>query len=173
MSDEQTAFTVILTLVAITLHNGSDTPRGHVCIAVLWCTVPGYLIYDSDWYYYLRDMLGSYGYQSATPFLAILILSLIRDKLSTILICLFSMLILTNGVFWYLEGNGYHIQTTQQAILWSVFIIEVALMLSPRLTNGIHGVVQRINVARNNPALGYSRNHRTHISPGNSSENTQ
>jgi hypothetical protein len=132
--------------------------------------VPGYLIYDSNWYWPIVDVLGSYGYQSATPFIAILALSLIRDKLSTVLMCLFFMLILANGYFWLQEGNGYQVQAIQQAIVWAVFIIEVALMLSPRLTNGIHGAIQRFNLARNIAKIGYSRNHRTHSAQENPGE---
>jgi hypothetical protein len=160
-------FFVILTLTLVTLRNGSDTPRGFACIAVLWTTVPGYLIYDSNWYWLIADVLGSYGYQSATPLLAIVVLSRIRDKLSTVLMCLFSMLILANGYFWLQEGNSYQVQATQQVIVWAVFIIEVALMLSPRLTNGIHGAIQRFNLARNLAASGYPRNHRAHSSQDN------
>lgn len=166
-------FFVILTLVIITLRNGSETPRGFVCIAVLWSTLPGYLIYESDLYFPIVDALGSYGYQSATPFIAILALSFIRDKLSTVLMCLFSMLILVNGYFWLQEGNGHHVQAIQQAIVWSVFIIEVALMLSPRLTNGIHGAIQRFNLARNLAAIGYSRNHRSHSVEDNAGESAK
>jgi hypothetical protein len=157
MASSLIPFFVILTLTLVTLRNGSDTPRGFACIAVLWSTVPGYLIYDSNWYWPIVDVLGSYGYQSATPLLAIVALSFIRDKLASVLMYLFSMLILSNIYFWWQEGNGHQIQIIQQSIVWMVFVIEVLLMLSPRLTNGIHGVVQRINLARNITTIGCTR----------------
>jgi heme/copper-type cytochrome/quinol oxidase subunit 1 len=67
------------------------------------------------------------------------------------------MLILANIYFWWQEGNGHQIQIIQQSIVWMVFVTEVLLMLSPRLTNGIHGVVQRFNLARNIAAIDYTR----------------
>jgi hypothetical protein len=158
---------VILTLTLVTLRNGSDTPRGFACIAVLWSTVPGYLIYDSSWYWPIVDVLGSYGYQSATPLLAIIALSFIRDKLASVLMYLFSMLILANIYFWWQEGNSHQVQNVQQSVVWTVLVVEVVLMLSPRLTNGIHGVIQRINFARNIAKISYSRNHRACRSKAN------
>jgi hypothetical protein len=133
--------------------------------------VPGYLIYDSSWYWPIVDVLGSYGYQSATPLIAILALSFIRDKLASVLMYLFSMLILANIYFWLQEGSGHQIQMIQQSIVWMVFIIEIALMLSPRLTNGIHGVVQRVSLARNIEKIGYSRNHSAYSSKANIGKN--
>jgi hypothetical protein len=141
--DHLTPFFVISLLVLISLRNGIETNRGISCVAVLWCTVPGYLIYQSEYYFPIVDMLGSYGYQSATPLLAICALACIRDKLSTVLMCLFTVLIFANGYFFWLEGQNYQIQDAHQAFVWSVFFIEVTLMLSPRLTNGIHRAIQR------------------------------
>jgi hypothetical protein len=83
------------------------------------------------------------------------------------------MLILANGYFWWQEGNDYHIQAMQQAFVWAVFTIEVALMLSPRLTNGIHGAIQRVNLASNIAAFGSSRNHRTHSTQDNARESAK
>ena len=141
-------FFVILTLVIVSLRNGIETNRGLACIAALWSTVPGYFIYQSDWYFPIVDILGSYGYQSATPLLAIFALALIRDKLSTVLMCLFTVLIFANLYFFWLEGQNYQIQDIQQAFVWLVFFIEVALMLSQRLTNGIHGSLCKLDMAR-------------------------
>ena len=171
MDNSLIPFFVILTLVLVTIWNGSDTPRGLSCIVVLWATAPGYFIYETELYYPIVEYLGSYGYQSATPLLAIIILSFIRDKLSTVLMCLFSMLILANGYFWWQEGNGHQIQEIQQAVVWIVFAIEVALMLSPRLTNGIHGVIQRFSVAGNIQQIGYSSNHQPYRSQNNPGKN--
>jgi hypothetical protein len=167
-------FFVILTLVIVTFCSwrvsGLES-RTWACIAVFLSTLPGYLIYETQWYFPIVDALGSYGYQSATPLLAIVALSFIRDKLASVLMCLFSMLILANGYFWMQEGNAQQIQAIQQAIVWAVFIIEIALMLSPRLTNGIHRAIQRFNLARNIAKIGYSRNHRSHSSKANIGKN--
>ena len=159
-----TPFFVILLLVMISLRNGFESKRGLTCIAVLWCTVPGYFIYQSDLYFPIVDVLGSYGFQSATPLLAIAVLSLIRCRLSTILMCLFTVLICANTYFFWLEGQNHNIQDAHQMFVWSIFFTEVALMLSPRLTNGIHGAIQGFIRHRDNVAdehIGYSRTLRT------------
>ena len=170
MDNSLIPFFVILTLVLVTIWNGSDTPRGLSCIVVLWATAPGYFIYETELYYPIVEYLGSYGYQSATPLLAIITLSFIRDKLNTVLMCLFSMLILANGYFWWQEGNGHQIQEIQQAVVWIVFAIEVALMLSPRLTNGIHGVIQRFDVGGMATTIKHFASNRIHLLPVNSGE---
>ena len=149
MDSNVIAFLVILTLVLVALRNGCETKRGTACIAVLWTTAPGYFIYPTDLYFTLVDALGSYGYQSATPLLAICALACIKDKLSTVLMSLFTVVIFANIYFFWLEGQGHQIQDIQQTFVWSVFVVEVALMLSPRLTNGIHRVVQGFIRPRN------------------------
>ena len=147
MSNYTAAFLVTLVLVLIAIRNGVETDRGIICVAVLWCTWPGYLIYHTELYFEVVDIIGSYAFQCLTPLLAVFILSFMRDKLSTVLMLLFTVLILANGYFFWLEGIGYQVQKVQQAFVWFVFFIEVALMLSQRLTNGIHGAVQRLVIA--------------------------
>lgn len=144
-------FLVISLLILITLRDDFDTQRGLACRAVLWTTAPGYMLYNTELYFPIADTIGSYGYQSVTPVLAICALALIRDKLSTVLMCLFCVLILGNIYFFWLEGQGYQIQDAHQVMVWAVFFTEVALMLSPRLTNGIYRAVQRF-VDRGDPA---------------------
>jgi hypothetical protein len=135
--------------------------------------VPGYAIYDTDLYYPIVEAIGSYGYQSLTPLLAIIVLSFIHDKLSTILMSLFTMLILANCYFWWQEGNGNQVQHIQQGFVWTVFAIEVLLMLSPRLTDGIHGIVHRAIAARNIATARYTRNNRTYSTKIDVSENAK
>ncbi len=158
---------VITILVLVTLINSHDTKRGLATIAVLWSTVPGYFIYGSDLYPPLVDIFGDYGYQSLTPLLAIFTLSYIRSRLSTVLMTLFSMLILANAWFWWLEGFGHEVYEAQQGIVWAVFVIEVVLMLSKRLTNGVHGSLCRINLAGNTPAPNVASNHVNHCFENN------
>ena len=142
---------VITILVILSIINSYDTKRGLVIIAVLWSTVPGYFIFETDLYWWALDIFGDYGYQSLTPLLAICTLSFIRCKLSTVLMCLFSMLILANCWFWWLEGFGHEVYEAQQSIVWAVFVVEVVLMLSKRLTNGIHGGIFSDRLAANIP----------------------
>lgn len=163
-------FLIISLLILITLRNGFETKRGLACIAVLWTTVPGYMLYNTELYFPIADTIGSYGYQSVTPVLSICALAFIRDKLSTVLMCLFCVLILGNIYFFWLEGQGYQIQNAHQSMVWAVFFIEVALMLSLRLTNGIHRAVQRF-IDRGDPATDYGiGNVGSHLSKDNTGE---
>ena len=151
---EQIAPAIVITiLVLVTLYNGHESQTGKASIAVLWCTIPIYFVYGSESNYtWMVDVFGIYGVESLTPLLAICTLSFIRCKLSTILMCLFSMLILANCWLWWLEGFGHEIYEAQQSIVWGVFILEVALMLSKRLTNGLHGGIFVGRLAANLPA---------------------
>ena len=150
---EQLAPAVVITsLVLVSIYNGHESQTGKASIAVLWCTVPIYFVYDSEsTYSWMIDVFGIYGVESLTPLLAISVLSFIRCKLSTILMCLFSMLILANCWFWWLEGFGHEIYEAQQSMVWGVFILEVVLMLSKRLTNGVHGGLLSDRLAANIP----------------------
>jgi hypothetical protein len=61
------------------------------------------------------------------------------------------MLILANCWFWWLEGFGHEIYEAQQSLVWGVFILEVVLMLSKRLTNVLHGSIFSDRLAANIP----------------------
>ncbi len=151
---------VIGTLVLVTLYNGHDTERGKACIAVLWWSVPMYWIYDTESIYTaMVDTFGVYGVESLPLLFAICTLSFIRCKLSTVLMTLFSMLILANCWFWWLEGFGHEVYEAQQSIVWAVFVIEVVMMLSKRLTDGVHGGLYRDRLAANITTSGMASKH--------------
>ncbi len=150
---------VITILVILSIINSYDTKRGLVIIAVLWSTVPGYFVFETDLYFWMVDIFGDYGYQSLTPLLAICTLSFIRCKLSTVLMCLFSMLILANCWFWWLEGFGHEVYEAQQSVVWAVFVVEVVMMLSKRLTDGVHGGLFRDRLAANIPTSWMASKH--------------
>lgn len=161
---------VLILLCLVAIRNGSDTDRGLTCVAVLWSTIPGYWLYHTDYYFTLVDIFGSYGYQSLTPLLAIFVLSFIRGKLSAILMLLFFVLICANTYFFWLEGQGQQVQSAQQLFVWLIFFIEVALMLSPRLTNGIHGSFQRHDLAGDSAEGKLHPRNFAHSLPSNSSQ---
>ena len=150
---EQIAPAIVITiLVLVTLYNGHESQIGKASIAVLWCSIPIYFVYGFESNYsWMVDAFGIYGVESLTPLLAICFLSFIRCKLSTVLMCLFSVLILANCWFWWLEGFGHEIYEAQQSMVWAVFILEVVLMLRKRLTNGLHGGIFRDRLAANIP----------------------
>ncbi len=134
---------VLLVLVLAAVLNDRDDNRCNACVTVLWVTAIAYGVYESPWYFHIEDIFGYYGYESLTALLSIIILANIKCRLSTCLMVLFCVLISVNIAVWYAEFLGFYVEQIYQWVVWAIFTAELVLMLSPRVTNVVHGMVHR------------------------------
>ena len=162
-----------MALALASILNGYETRRAYACMAVLWVSVASTALYESTLYFPLADTLGYYGYQSLTPLLSICILANIKCRLSSCLMVLFCILISGNIIAWYAEGLGINVEAFYQQAVWAIFIIELALMLSKRLTNVVHGVVHRSRLDRDTTAPIVAFEHLDYSVKNNAGENTK
>jgi hypothetical protein len=161
---------IIMALAFASVLAGYETKRAFACMAVLWVTVASLAIHESSLYFPLSDTFGYYGLQALDPLLSIIILANIRCRLSSCLMVLFCVLISVNIIAWYIEGLGINVEAYYQQAVWVVFIIELALMFSERLTNVVHGVVHRPSVAGDTSAPIVAFEHLDYSAQSNTSE---
>lgn len=164
---------IILALAFVSIQNGYETKRAFACMTVLWVTVASISIHESSLYFTLESIFGYYGYLSLTCLASILILSRIKSRLSTCLIVLFLITISVNLVVWLFDGLGHDVEATYERILWCAFVIELALMLSTRVTNVVHGIVHRPKLDRDTAAPILAFEHLDYSSANNSGKDTK
>jgi peptidoglycan/LPS O-acetylase OafA/YrhL len=147
MSDELGAVIVISLLVIAVLRNTGDDDRVAACNTLLWIATPSYYIYSTELYNTVTGYIGYFPYQAIFPLLYILVLSRIKCRLSTCLMAMCMIEISVNIGAFLIEGHKEEVSGTYLNIIWYIFIIEVALMLSRRVTNGVYRGVLRLKLA--------------------------
>jgi hypothetical protein len=147
MSDELGAVIVISLLVASVLKNTCDDDRAAACNTLLWIATPSYYIYGTDFYYAAINSIDFFVYQSIFPFLYIIVLSKIKGRLATCLMVMSMIEISVNIGAFLIEGHRDEASGTYVNIVWYIFIVEVALMLSRRITDGVYSGVLRLKLA--------------------------
>lgn len=147
MSDEMGAAIVISLLVVAVLRNTGDDDRTAACNTLLWIATPSYYIYGTGFYAEATSLIGFYDYQAIFPFLYICVLTKIKGKLSYCLMVMSMIEISVNIGAFLIEGHKEQASAAYLNIVWYIFIIEVALMLSRRVTNGFYKGVLRLKLA--------------------------
>jgi len=152
---------VITTLVAALFRNQDLEQRAIVCAIVLWLTGMSYFMLYHGPYDQAITLLGFYQYQSLPLLLSISALYFVPGKLSTVLTAFFCVCILINGGAWWYEGHQLLTDETYQYVVWALFAIQLLIMFSRSLTNGIYRAILRANLARDPTTIGSISNHRS------------
>lgn len=158
---------VIITLVAALLRNQDLEQRAIVCAIVLWITAMSYYMFHYGPYDQAVELLGYYQYQSAILLISISALYFVPGKLSTVLTAFFCICILINGGAWWYEGHQLLDDVYQNAV-WVLFAIQLLIMFSRSLTNGIYRILLRTNLVTDPATIGSIAEHRTSINMVNS-----
>lgn len=157
---------VIASLVVASIANGDVYGRMKVCSSILWVTAASYMIYYFGDYNEYVTAIGYYQYQSIFPLISISILHLIKDRLATLLMVLYLIEISINALSFWIEGQGLYIDNAYQLSMWGVFIVQMALMFSRRLTNGVYRGLFGYDMARSSPKANMAAGHHSY-SPEN------
>jgi len=161
---------ILLALAFVSVRNGYESNRGLTCMAVLWVTVASITAYHSRFYFFLEDIFGYYGFLSLAPIISICILAKIKCRLSTLLMVLFCVLISVNIIAWYVEGLGLVVEAFHERVVWVLFVVQMLLMLSGKLTDGVHGVICGHDVAGDTSAPIVAFEHLDYSAQSNTSE---
>ena len=151
---------VISSLVAALFRNQDLEQRAIVCAIVLWITGMSYFMFHYGPYDQAIELLGYYQYQSAILLISISALYFVPGKLSTVLTAFFCVCILINGGAWWYEGHQI-LDESYQSVVWVLFAIQLSIMFSRSLTNGIYRAILRTNMARDPAEIGSIAEHRT------------
>ena len=143
------AVLVVALLTYAAMRNDRNQYRAAAIVCVLWITTASSFVYYFGPYDEAVSLVGYYQYQAIYPLLQILCLSLIRGKLAACLMILFCVEIIFNCFAFWIEGQNLYTDTLYQSTIWAVFVVQMALMLSRTLTNGVHHQLCRFNMARN------------------------
>lgn len=164
---------IILALAFASVQNGCESNRGLTCMAVLWVTGLSITTYHSQFYFTLESIFGYYGYLSLAPIISICILAKIKCRLSTLLMVLFCVLISVNIIAWYVEGLGVVVEAFRDRVVWVLFVVQMLLMLSRKLTDGVHRVICGPSVARDTSAPIVAFEHLDYRAQSNTSEDSK
>ena len=158
---------VIAAITYMCMRNSSDPSRLWPCVITLWITTASYMLYTVGAYDQTVALIGYYQYQSIAPLICVLALSLVKGRLATALMMTASFLIVANVIAFWTEGVGIYAWGAHQIVVWVILIVELALMHSPGLTNGLHRAIYRADTNRDhNKGLGVS-NYLPHSSKDN------
>jgi hypothetical protein len=160
---------VLMVLAFAIFTNWPDVSRRRACITILLVTAASYALSESPWYTPVKETLTEYGYEGLAPLLSIIILTRIKCRLSTCLMVLFCVAVSVNIAFWYAEYLGNEVEHIYDWVIGIAFAIQMALMLSTRITDDVHGMVHRPNRGVTGPILAFD--HLDHCLTNNSSEN--
>jgi hypothetical protein len=164
---------ILLALAFASVQNGYESKRGLACMAVLWVTAASIIAYHSELYFTLENIFGLYGYLSLAPIISICILAKIKCRLSTCLMVLFCVLISVNIIAWYVEGLGVVVEVFHERVVWVLFVVQMLLMLSRKLTDGVHRVICRPSVARDTSAPIVAFEHLDYRTESNTGEDSK
>jgi hypothetical protein len=124
------------------LRNIKDYDRFMATALIGFVTALSYAIYYSPAYYWITDIVGYWGYMMIAPTLSVIALYFLKTRLSTVLMLLFTLITFTNLVcfFWEKVSNvDYY-----DYLLWGFFFVEIAILLSERVTDAIFNVYYRV-----------------------------
>lgn len=131
---------LVLSLVTI-LQQEED--RKWACVTILWVSGVSFGVYNSSLYDILVELIGYFAYISLTPLASIAILYMVKGRLCTVLMYLFFIQISVNITAWVVEGFGNNLTTQYDMTVTVLFVVEVALMYSRGVTDGIHRILCR------------------------------
>jgi hypothetical protein len=161
MTQEIIALSALAALGIVTLCHKDNWGKSLPCFAVFLVTAVSYHFYQTDTYLDLQEKHGQYVLHGLVPLFTIFALAITRliapSRLSVCLMSLFALyfgMVLT--LFW-LSLLQYTVANAFEAIKFVVFAVEIALMLSTKLTDwvwGLHGCIRRSERDGNHKAYG-------------------
>ena len=152
---------VIAFIIIVLVRAGVDDKRVFPIMTVMWMTTLSYLVYYFGSYDSYVEMLGYYAYHSIWLLTTIAILSFMRGKLAFCLMGLFCFEIVVNACYFLIEGAGIYADTFYQLMQWLLYGVEVSLLFSRRLTDGVYGVLCKNDLARDFAESRYHGHYRT------------
>jgi hypothetical protein len=161
MTEETIALSVLTVLGIVTLCHRDNWSRSLPCFAVFLVTAVSYHFYQTDTYLDLQEQHGQYILHGLVPLFAISALAITRliapSRLSVCLMSLFALYFGMVLMLFWLSLLQYNVGNAFEVIKFVVFAIEVALMLSTKLTDkvwGLHGGIRRSKRDGNHKAYG-------------------
>jgi hypothetical protein len=134
---------LIFGLLALALlRNIKDYDRLIVTATVGFITALSYTLYYSQAYYWITDLFGYWGYMVIEPTAMIMALYFLKSRISTVLMLLFVLVNLTNLVCFFWEKVSD--VSFYDYLLWGFFFVEIAILLSERVTDAVFNVYYRI-----------------------------
>ena len=152
---------VIAFIIIALVRAGDDDKRVFPIMTVMWMTTLSYLVYYFGSYDSYVEMLGYYAYHSIWLLTTIAILSFMRGKLAFCLMGLFCFEIVVNACYFLIEGAGIYADTFYQIMQWLLYSVEVSLLFSRRLTDGVYGVLCKNDLARDFAESRFHGNYRS------------
>lgn len=152
---------VLFALFLATVCQGDNWGRSLPCFAVLLVTAVSYHFYQTNTYLDLQEKHGQYVLHGLVALFATAMLAGTRliapSSLSACLMSLFTLYFGMVLMLFWLSLLKYNVAIAFEAIKFVVFIIEIALMLSTKLTDmiwGLHGRIRRSERDGNHKAYG-------------------
>jgi hypothetical protein len=161
---------IIGVLVFLTGHNITSSRRFYPCLITLWLAIVSYTFYEFGPYDQAVELIGYYQVQTVIPLICVLLLSRIPGKLATVLMITSFISIVSSLLAFWLEGHGMYTWVQFQAVAWILLAVELAVMLSPRLTSGVYRAVRGVKLARDPNAGWYVRDSLAYSAKDSSSE---
>ena len=163
-------FLIVAALVFMSGHNITNARRLYPCLITLWLTIASYMFYEFGPYDRVVEIIGYYQLQAITPLICLLLLSRIPGKLATVLMITSFVSIVSSLLAFWLEGYGMYTWVQFQAVAWILLAVELAVMLSPRLTSGVYRAVRGVKLAGDSSKGWYARDSLAYSAKGSSSE---
>ena len=139
---------ILMAMVYVALCCRYDKQRLYPVMISLSVSIVSYSMYYWGPYNWAISKAGYFIYQSIFPLLCFVALRRIKGPLSTLLMITAFTLILVNFTALCLVGGGLYNWGDYQFAVWVILLVELALMYSPRLTNGCYGGLCEFKLGR-------------------------